>query len=81
MALAEILAQLPPPFSTITPWAFILLVTWMLVWKGLALWKAARLNQPVWFIIILLVNTLGILEILYIFVFARFAFNHLKMRK
>ena len=48
----------------------IILLVWIIIWKALALWKAARRNQPVWFIILLVVNTMGILEILYIFLFA-----------
>ena len=39
---------------------------WTLVWKGLALWHAGRNNQKVWFVILLIVNTVGILEILYL---------------
>ncbi len=44
---------------------------WSLVWKGLALWKAAHEESKPWFVALLLVNTAGILEILYIFVFAK----------
>lgn len=47
------------------------LIVWSIVWKGLALWKAARLDQKVWFIILLIVNTAGILEIIYYFLIAR----------
>ena len=43
---------------------------WSLVWKGLALWKSARKNSTIWFVILLIVNTVGILEILYIYVFS-----------
>lgn len=43
---------------------------WSLVWKGLALWKSARKNNPIWFVVMLIINTVGILEILYIFVFS-----------
>ncbi len=50
---------------------FLVLVIWSLVWKGLALWKAARLGAKSWFIIMLVLNTVGVLEILYIFVFSR----------
>ena len=39
---------------------------WSLIWKGVALWQAARNNQNAWFIIFLIVHTLGILEILYL---------------
>ena len=42
-------------------------VLWSLVWKGLALWHAGRRAQPWWFVIMLFINTLGILEIVYLF--------------
>lgn len=44
---------------------------WTLVWKGLALWKASQKKSVPWFIILLIFNTIGILEILYIFVFSK----------
>lgn len=53
------------------PWILALLVIWTLPWKGWALWKAARLQKKIWFVVLLTVNTLGILEILYIFVFSK----------
>jgi len=48
-----------------------LILMWSLVWKGLALWKAARQEKKWWFIGLLLINTLGILEILYIYVLSK----------
>ena len=47
-------------------WVFVLLMIWQLVWKGLALWKAGKRQDKVWFIILFLLNTLGILDILYL---------------
>ena len=47
-----------------------IIIIWSTVWKILALWKAARKNHLVWFIVLALVNTIGILEILYLFVFS-----------
>ena len=44
---------------------------WALVWKGLALWKSSQKKSLIWFIVLLVVNTMGILEILYIFVFSK----------
>jgi len=44
---------------------------WALAWKGIALWKAAGKKSVVWFIVLLVVNTVGILEILYIFIFSK----------
>ena len=43
------------------------LVAWSLIWKGLALWVAVRRRQRGWFIALLILNTIGILEIIYIF--------------
>lgn len=54
-----------------------LLVLWSLAWKGLALWHAARRGQYWWFIILALVNTLGILEIIYLFFVAKIAWRDL----
>lgn len=47
------------------------LLIWSLAWKGWALWKAAKNDSPAWFVVLLLVNTVGILDILYIFVFGK----------
>jgi hypothetical protein len=44
----------------------IIALVWELFWKGLALWHAARSGQWVWFIVFLLVHTVGILEIVYL---------------
>ena len=44
-----------------------ILLLWELVWKGIALWKAAREGQKYWFIAILILSTVGILPIIYIF--------------
>ena len=50
---------------------FILLLIWSVIWKGAALWKAAKNGNLTWFIVMLVVNTVGILEILYIYVFSK----------
>ena len=50
---------------------FVVLALWSLFWKGMALWKAARLGQKGWFVALLLINTLGILDILYIYIFSK----------
>ncbi len=49
-------------------WTVILtvVVLWELVWKGLALWRAARNNQPGWYVVLLIVNSVGILPIIYL---------------
>ncbi|EKD43972.1 MAG: hypothetical protein ACD_72C00052G0001 [uncultured bacterium] len=49
----------------------ILIIAWTLYWKGRALWLAARKGSLYWFIALLLINTVGILEILYIYIFSK----------
>ena len=48
-----------------------LILIWSIVWTGLALWRAARLKHKTWFIVLLIVNTAGILEILYLKFFSK----------
>jgi len=43
-----------------------IVILWSLVWKGIALWKAGRNNQLWWFIALLILNTAGILPIIYL---------------
>lgn len=51
--------------------ALPLLLIWSFFWKGLALWHSARRGQGWWFVILLFVNTLGLLEIIYLFAIAK----------
>lgn len=48
-----------------------IIAVWTLPWKGIALWKAARSGHKIWFIALLIINTLAILEIIYIFCFSK----------
>jgi len=54
-----------------SPWFIPLVIAWTLPWKGVALWRAARRAERWWFVALLIVNTLAVLEILYIFIFSR----------
>ena len=54
------------------PWfLFTALLIWSMIWKGLGLWKAGRNKQLTWFIVIFLVNSAGILPIVYILWFQK----------
>jgi len=44
----------------------IVLFAWSLTWKIIGMWKAGRNNHLAWFLCIALINTLGILPIVYI---------------
>ena len=49
----------------------VILALWSAVWKAIALYKAGGRRDGVWFIVLFIVNTLGILEIFYIFYFGK----------
>ncbi len=68
MSDAQLIALLRDPrFVTI----LLVLAIWALIWKGIALWKAARNGSKPWFAALLILNTVGILEIIYIFYFSK----------
>ena len=52
-------------------WLVGLLMLWTLPWKGWALWRAAQRKEKAWFVALLVLNTVGLLEILYVFVFSK----------
>jgi methionyl-tRNA synthetase len=58
-----------PPFAILT--VLIFLTIWTTVIKAFALWYAARNNQPVWFVALLVLNTLGLLELAYLLAFRK----------
>jgi uncharacterized membrane protein YdcZ (DUF606 family) len=69
-----------PIFSPLFGFGLVVLIIWSLFWKGLALWHSARREQPWWFVLLLIVNTAGILEIIYIFFVAKIKLNNLFKR-
>ena len=52
-------------FVIANPWVIVLLV-WSLVWKLIALWKAAKNSHLTVFIVLGILNTAGIAEIIYL---------------
>jgi hypothetical protein len=77
--IAEISSELG-----IVPWLLIVIIVWSLFWKLTAMWKSAKNNHVIWFVVIALFNTIGILPILYIYVFSDlgdFKENNLKNPK
>lgn len=51
-------------------WVIVLglVVVWDLVWKGIALWKASNRSQVVWFVSLLVINSAGIVPIIYLLI-------------
>lgn len=58
-------------FLPLLPLIIIPLILWSLFWKGLALWHSAQRRDVIWFILMLFINSLGILEIIYLFSVAK----------
>lgn len=72
--MMQYLAQLgflPYPHGFLFGMLLVLVLAWTLVIKGIALWRSARNSQKVWFVVLLIVNTLGILELVYLIWFAK----------
>ncbi len=56
-------------YSDLPAWArkvIPVIVVWDLFWRSLALWRAARRKQPVWFVCLLVLSTGGALPIFYL---------------
>ncbi|MFA6273725.1 MAG: DUF5652 family protein [Candidatus Paceibacterota bacterium] len=61
------------------PLPIIILITiWVLFWKGYALWTASKNNHKGWFVAILILNTGGILDIIYLFWIAKKKWSDVK---
>ena len=56
----------------------ILFIAWTLFWKAYAVWTAVKNNHKGWFIAVLILNTGGILEIIYIFWVAKKKWSDVK---
>lgn len=52
----------------------VVLAVWEAVWKGVGLWKAGRNGQLKWFVCMFILNTAGILPIVYIKFFQKKSF-------
>lgn len=49
----------------------ILAIAWSLPWKSWGLWRAARNKQKIWFTAMIIIQSIGILPILYLFFFQK----------
>ena len=58
-------------FPTGTWFIITILIIWSAIWKAIALWKAVKNDDKAWFIALFILNTIGILEIFYIYVFSK----------
>ena len=54
-------------FGEMGVYVLLVVLIWSVVWKGFALWRAAKRDSKGWFVALLLLNTAGILDILYLY--------------
>ncbi len=47
-------------------WIVLVIALWDLIWKATAMWKASKRGSKKWFVVLLVLNTAGILPILYL---------------
>lgn len=55
-----------------------ILAIWAIPWKIYAVWIACKRDQKKWFVLLLLINTVGILEIIYVFKVAKKSWTEVK---
>ncbi len=56
----------------------VVLVVWSIIWKIYAAWIACKNNHKKWFVAIIILNTVGIFELVYIFKVARKSWEEVK---
>ncbi|MDP1688907.1 MAG: DUF5652 family protein [bacterium] len=76
LSTTPINSELPSWILALLP-VLIVVVIWSLFWKGLALWHSGRRGKPIWFVVFLVLNTVGILEIIYLFFVIKLKFSEL----
>ncbi len=60
-----------PEFTPVRSILFLAAVIWSVIWQGFALWRAARNEHRGWFIVLLIIHTVGILDIIYLLAFSK----------
>ena len=58
-------------FETMWIW-LIPLVIWTIIWKGIGRWRAGRNDHKIWFVIMFIINSVGIIPIIYLIFIDKF---------
>lgn len=69
--LSEVQPLFYGPLASIPKVLVYSVYIWSFLWKGLTLWRSSRNNQKYWFFTLLIINTMGILEIIYLLLFQK----------
>lgn len=68
------MSELPLSFNIL----ILVLVLWTIPWKLYAAWTACKHNHKKWFVALIILNTVGILEIFYLFRIAKKSWEDVK---
>jgi len=60
------------PTETAVIVLLVFCVVWEMIWKGIAMWRAARNGHSTWYIFLFFLNTLGVLPIIYIAFYSKY---------
>jgi methionyl-tRNA synthetase len=52
--------------ASIPLWGIVAIMIWTAIWKGIGLWRAGNQKQLAWFVVMFVLNTAGILPIVYL---------------
>jgi hypothetical protein len=58
----------------------LLIIAWEVLWKLTAMWYAGKNNSKAWFVALAVINTIGILPILYLIFYTDFFKSTKKVR-
>jgi len=59
----------------------IIIAIWDTIWKLISMWYAAKNDSKVWFVVLSIFNTVGILPMLYLVFKTDFFSNSVKVKK
>jgi len=71
MIMMNLPVSTPLPIIFSNPLFLVFISTWSILWKGFALWRAVKNDQKFWYVGLLVVNLLGIPEMIYLVWFAK----------
>ena len=69
--MPDIKSLLYGPIGSKNAILIIIFAIWSVFWKGISLWKASKNDQRYWFVFLLILNTVGITDIIYLSLFQK----------
>jgi hypothetical protein len=55
------------PLNILETIIIVVLTIWSILWKCYSVWNAAKHSHKKWFIALIILNTIGILDMIYVF--------------